>query len=260
MPCSGARWRTCLSNGNAPGTRAAGAGGRIEGKAYLPKGSGLIRLNFEEVAGRRFDPCRRMEIDGGVGSDLHAARGNEGCSVRISTNVCEYGLGRAGAAQGGRDHRPNQERREPRVGSSASTVTVADVGGALSQGACRAALQAGHGEAVPKRGETLHPACLRPRWRRRGRARAHHRTALRARRYALSGEPGAGNREQAVQPRRVVEASHGQQPMQVRAQVPGEEARTVPYQRGVPPSRRRPERDGDGQDACQCTRWRRFAF
>ena len=97
MPCSGARWRTCLSNGNAPGTRAAGAGGRIEGKAYLPKGSGLIRLNFEEVAGRRFDPCRRMEVDGGVGPDLHAARGNEGCSVRISTNVCAYGLGRARA-------------------------------------------------------------------------------------------------------------------------------------------------------------------
>ena len=86
-----------MSDGNAPGTRAAGAGVRVEGKVNLLRALGLIRLNFEEVAGRRFDPCRRMEVDGGVGPDLHAARGNEGCSVRISTNVCEYGLGRARA-------------------------------------------------------------------------------------------------------------------------------------------------------------------
>ena len=97
MPCSGARWRTCSSDGNAPGTRAAGAGVRVEGKAYLQRASGRIRLNFEEVAGRRVDPCRRMEVDGGVGPDLHAARGNEGSSVRISTSVCEYGLDRASA-------------------------------------------------------------------------------------------------------------------------------------------------------------------
>ena len=56
-----------MSDGNAPGTRAAGAEVRIEGEAYLPRALGRIRLNFEEVAGRRFDPRRRMEIDGGVG-------------------------------------------------------------------------------------------------------------------------------------------------------------------------------------------------
>ena len=72
MPCSGARWRTCSSDGNATGTRAAGAGVRIEGEAYLPRALGRIRLNLEEVAGRRFDPCRRMEVDGGVGPDLQA--------------------------------------------------------------------------------------------------------------------------------------------------------------------------------------------
>ena len=75
MQCSGARWRTCLSDGNAPGTRAAGAGGRFEGKAYLPKASGRIRLNFEEVPGRQFDSCRRMEADGGVGTGLILPRG-----------------------------------------------------------------------------------------------------------------------------------------------------------------------------------------
>lgn len=52
-----------------PGTRAAGAGARIGGKAYLPRASGRIGLNFEEAAERRFDPCRRMEIDGGVGPE-----------------------------------------------------------------------------------------------------------------------------------------------------------------------------------------------
>ena len=35
-----------------------------------------------------------MEVDGCVGPDLHAARGNEGRSVRTSTNVWEYGLSR----------------------------------------------------------------------------------------------------------------------------------------------------------------------
>ena len=98
MQCSGTRWRTCLSDGNAPGTRAPGGRVRIEGKAYLPRASGRVGLNFEEVAGRRFDPCKRMEADGGVGPDLHAARCNEGCSVRFSTNVCEYRLDRASAA------------------------------------------------------------------------------------------------------------------------------------------------------------------
>ena len=69
MPCSGAHWRTCSSDGNAPGTRAAGAGARIESEAYLPRASGRIRLSIEEVAERRFDPCTRMEIDGGVGPE-----------------------------------------------------------------------------------------------------------------------------------------------------------------------------------------------
>ena len=145
-------------------------------------------------------------------------------------------------------------------GKPASTVTVADVAARYLREHVALHCKPGTAKLYRRRGETLHPACLRPRWRRRGRARAHRRTALRARRYALSGEPGAGDRKQAVQPRRVVEASHGQQPMQVRAQVPGEEARTVPYRRGVPPSRRRPERDGDGQELAGCTRRRRFAF
>ena len=65
--------------------------------------------------------------------------------------------------------------------------------------------------------------------------------------YELRDMPYQANRvleigEQAVQPRRAVEAPHGQQPVQVRAQVPGEEARAVPHRRGVSPSRRRPER------------------
>ena len=157
-------------------------------------------------------------------------------------------LRRLGAAQGGRDNRPNQERRGPRREARVDGYGGGR-GGALSQGACRAALQAEHREAVPKRGESLHPACLRSRRRRVGRSRAHRRPALRASRHSVSGEPGAGDREQAVQPRRVVEASHGQQPVQVRAQVPGEEARAVPHRRGVPASRRRLERDGGGQDA-----------
>ena len=48
-------------------------------------------------------------------------------------------------------------------------------------------------------------------------------------RDTLSSQPGTGHRNQAVQPRRGMEAAHGCQPVQVRSQVPGAQAGAVSH-------------------------------
>ena len=132
------------------------------------------------------------------------------------------------STQGGHDHCTHQSRRRPLAHSIrfGGRAYCRRSGGALSQGACRGSLQAPDEGGLSVAGGEIRAAGVGQARDRGGGTRAHRDAALRTLRDALSGEPDPRGGPKDVQLGRSLGPAQGRgEPLPVRAEVQGEEAR-----------------------------------